>query len=282
MQSIAGRRLLPLLTALAAALALLVPSTAPARAAAPGGSWDKPGPYRVTSKTQGDTTLYYPADIAASADKHPVIVWGNGTFAWPQVYDGLLRHWASQGFVVAAANTAFSNTGLEMRAGIDLLAKENAKAGSPFQNRIDLANIGAAGHSQGGAGAINATLDPRIKTTVPIQPGPLALSSYLHGPTLYLAGQNDTIVPPALVQAFYDNSAQVPAVYAELAGATHFTTVGDAGGFRGITTAWFRFQLMGDEQARSLFFGKDCGICSGSTWLNVKRDAKALQIPGHA
>ncbi|MFC0036814.1 acetylxylan esterase [Actinomadura rayongensis] len=281
MQSIAGRRLLPLLTALAVALALLVPSTAPARAAA-GVSWDKPGPYRVTSKTQGDTTLYYPADIAASHARHPVIIWGNGTFAWPQIYDGLLRHWASQGFVVAAANTAWAGTGNEMLAGIDLLTKENATPGSPFRNRIDLAHIGATGHSQGGAGAINASLDKRITTTIPIQPGPLADAAKLHGPTLYLAGQSDVIVFPALVQSFYDKSAQVPAVYAELADATHFTTLGDGGGFRGVTTAWFRFQLMGDQRARSLFFGANCGICSGSTWLNVKRNAQVLQIPGHA
>ncbi|GAA2583954.1 hypothetical protein GCM10010411_15840 [Actinomadura fulvescens] len=244
------------------------------------GQWDKPGPFQVATKGEADTTLYYPRDIATSEYRHPVIIWGNGTFAFPLIYDGLLRHWASHGFVVAAANTPFSNTGLEMRAGIDLLAKANAQSGSPFHGRIDLGHIGAAGHSQGGAGAINAAMDPRVTTTVPIQPGPLALPSSVRSPALYLAGQKDMVVFPALVQLLYDRTTQVPAVYAELAGAGHLTAIGNAGGFRGLTTAWLRFHLLGDEQARGVFFGSACGICSGSTWPNVKRNAKALQIPG--
>jgi len=270
MRLILGKRLLSLVAAVVTALALLA---VPARAYA-GPGWDKPGPYQVSSRADSVTTFYYPSNIATDSAKHPVIIWGNGTFAFPVIYDGLLKHWASHGFIVAAANTAFSNTGLEMRTGIDTLTKWNGQDGSPFKGKVDLGNIGAAGHSQGGAGAINATLDPRVKTTIPIQPGPLALPSYLHGPTLYLAGQYDVIVFPALVQAFYNNSEHVPAIYAELAGATHFTTIGDGGGFRGITTAWFALQLQNDERARGLFYGPNCGICSGSTWLNVKRNAK--------
>ncbi|MBO2457580.1 alpha/beta hydrolase family protein [Actinomadura violacea] len=253
-------------------------STAPASTAPTTDQWDRPGPHQVSVKNEAVTTFYYPSDIAAGTASYPVIIWGNGTFATPPVYDGLLRHWASYGFIVAAADTAFANTGQEMRAGIDRLTVLNGKAGSPFHGRVDLAHIGAAGHSQGGAGAINASADERVTTTVPIQPGPLATTSGVHGPALYLAGQNDTIVDPAWVHDFYARTTQVPAFFAELAGATHFTTVGDGGEFRGITTAWFRYHLSGDRQARSVFYGPDCGICSGSTWLKVERNAKAQQV----
>lgn len=242
--------------------------------------WDRPGPHQVSVMHETVTTFYYPSDIAASPTRYPVIIWGNGTFATPSVYDALLRHWASHGFIVAAANTIAANSGTAMRAGIDRLTVLDGTAGSPFRGKVDLARVGATGHSQGGAGAINASADGRVTTTVPIQPGPLAATSAVHGPALYLAGQNDTIVRPAWVRAFYTATTQVPAIYAELAGATHFTTVGDGGGFRGITTAWFRYHLAGDQSARSMFYGPGCGICSDSAWSKVERNARALQIPG--
>jgi len=34
-----------------------------------------------------------------------VILWGNGTFTTPALYDGLLRHLASHGLIVAAAES---------------------------------------------------------------------------------------------------------------------------------------------------------------------------------
>lgn len=276
------RRFLLLAAVLASVLIVGPPVHAAAEApvtAPTAGEWGRPGPHQVSVRKEVVTTFYYPRDIAAGTDRYPVIIWGNGTFATPAVYDGLLRHWASHGFIVAAANTAFANSGVEMRAGIDRIAYLNGRAGSPFHGRVDLARIGAAGHSQGGAGAMNASADERVTTTVPIQPGPLAATSF-HGPVLYLAGQNDTIVRPAWVRNFYTATTLVPAFYAELAGATHFTAVGDGGEFRGITTAWFRHHLAGDRRARSVFYGPDCGICSDPVWLEVRRNAKALEVSG--
>ncbi|WP_019631480.1 alpha/beta hydrolase family protein [Actinomadura atramentaria] len=272
------RRLIPFAAALAAA-AVLVPSPARADSAATA-PWDGPGPHRVATKHDGSTSFYYPADLAKGTAKAPVIIWGNGTFGSPAAYDGLLRHWAQYGFIVAAADTAFSNTGLEMRSGLDRLAELDRTAGSPFQGRVDLAHVAAAGHSQGGAGAINATLDKRVTTTVPVQPGPLASASFLHGPTLYLAGEKDSIVPPWLVRNFYSGSEAVPAVYAEVAGAGHLSSIGDGGNFRAVTTAWFRFQLAGDERARTVFFGRKCGICADPAFSDVERNARALAVPG--
>jgi len=140
---------------------------------------------------------------------------------------------------------------------------------------VDLASIGASGHSQGGSGAVNAGADRRVKTIAPIQPGPLNSPSALRGPALFLAGERDLIVPPVLVRSIYDRADQVPAVYAELKGARHVTAVGDAGGFRGVTTAWFRHQLMGDAAAGALFFGPDCGLCNDPAWSDVRRNSRA-------
>lgn len=240
--------------------------------------WDQPGPFAVVSEALDSAhTVFRPADLGTGT--HPVIVWGNGTGATPAVYAPLLRHLASYGFVVAAANTAWSGSGAEMLDGARTLVAENARPGSPYHGRIDTAHIGATGHSQGGGGAIAAGADPLVTTTVPIEPGPQGSVAALHGPVFFLGGRLDTIVPPALlVIPRYQAASQVPAVYGELGGATHFTPVGDGGGFRGAITAWFRFWLSGDERARGVFFGPGCTLCADPAWSKVLRNAKALDV----
>ncbi|MFE3148762.1 alpha/beta hydrolase family protein [Streptomyces sp. NPDC059218] len=272
--------LLLLVTASAGAGAAAASTGSPAGSSAEAAAADygAPGPYATAVEVGAVTTLYYPRDIATSDRRHPVIVWGNGTFAFPVVYRELLLHWASHGFIVAAANTPQSNLGISMRAGIDLLTRRNADQSSPFHDRVDLEHIGASGHSQGGAAAIVVGADPRIDTILPIQPGPLADIDNVHVPALLLAGQKDSIVFPFLVKAFYNDADHIPAIYGELRGADHLTVVGDPGPFAAPTTAWFKAHLMGDQTARAQFFGADCGICTDSgTWSDVRRNGLASQ-----
>ncbi|WP_329204502.1 acetylxylan esterase [Streptomyces sp. NBC_00683] len=265
----------------AGAASASTPVGAPTAAAT--GDFGAPGPYATTVEVGAITTLYYPRDIASSDRRHPVIVWGNGTNGIPLVYRDLLLHWASQGFIVAAANTPQSNLGISMRAGIDMLTRRNADPASIFLNHVDLEHIGASGHSQGGAAAIVVGADPRIDTILPIQPGPLADIDAVHVPALLLAGEKDSIVFPFLVKAFYDAADHIPALYGELRGADHFTVVGDPGPFAAPTTAWFRAHLMGDGTARAQFFGPGCGICTDTTtWSDVRRNSLALSVPATA
>jgi pimeloyl-ACP methyl ester carboxylesterase len=267
------KRFRGLLISLLTAITLLVP--AGVTYASPVGidaRWSEPGPSAVKVEVLAGYTLYYPAALSG---RRPVVVWGNGTFAVPVIYSGLLRHLASYGFIVAAANTPFSGTGLEMRAGIDLLARFDGDPASEFYRHVDLEHIGAAGHSQGGMGAVNAGVDSRIDTTVPIEPGPLAAPGQLRGPVLFLSGSSDVIVPAPLVVAMWQQATQVPAAYGSLRGATHFEPTGDGGGFRGVITAWFAYQLTGDSSAASVFTGPACGLCTDTAWSDVRRNARA-------
>ncbi|MFI6297089.1 acetylxylan esterase [Nonomuraea sp. NPDC050790] len=260
-----------LLVALLVLSATVTAAPAPAHAEA---GWAGPGPYATAVEIGAVNTLYYPRDIARSTLRHPVIVWGNGTGAAPVVYRELLLRWASHGFIVSAANTPMSNLGISMRAGIDALTARHADPSSVFHGRVALDRIGAAGHSQGGAAAIVVGADPRVDTIVPIQPGPLADIDAVHGPAFLMAGQYDAIVWPALVRAFYHDADHIPAVYGELRGAGHITVAGDPGPFAAPTTAWFRWQLMDDAEARTVFTGQDCGICADRrTWSDVRRNA---------
>ncbi len=65
------------------------------------------GPFATQSGGEGPScTVYRPAFLGLGGVHHPIILWGNGTTASPPIYAGVLNHWASHGFVVAAANTS--------------------------------------------------------------------------------------------------------------------------------------------------------------------------------
>ena len=133
-----------------------------------------------------------------------MILWGNGTFVNPSHYDAYLRHFASMGFIVAAANTTNAGSGHEMLAGLDNLTRFNSDPASPFYNKVDLTRVGATGHSQGGGGSIQAGADPRVDTVVLQEPGG-GTDANLHGTAFYMSGAADTTVPPAYVKSKYDS-----------------------------------------------------------------------------
>ncbi|MFI1918051.1 hypothetical protein [Nocardia sp. NPDC020380] len=122
--------------------------------------------------TGGDKyDLWYPANLGKDGVRHPIIAWGDGTWAHPGQYDYLLSHLASWGFVVIAADNTNVGSGRELLDGVDYLTRQNADPGSPFHDALDTDSIGAMGHSQGASGALNALARSggRIKTAVTIE-----------------------------------------------------------------------------------------------------------------
>lgn len=270
----AARRLLRPLVCLAFVLGVLAACTPfPSVGTDFGGT----GPFTVSVREDTEHWYYFPTDLGAGGRRHPVVLWGNGTFLNPIHYDGLLRHLASHGFVIAAAFTSNAGSGQEMLAGLDQLEAWNADPASPFHNKIDLTRVGAAGHSQGGIGTLRAAADPRVDVAVPIE-GAAASIPAPPGPTLFMAGETDTWVPPAGIRAAYD-ATTTPAAYAELAGADHFPPIGNGNGFRGPVTAFLRWQLMGDEIARDQFVGA-CAYCSSPLWSDYETNAALEALAG--
>ncbi len=226
--------------------------------------YDSSGTFSTTSQSGGTScTVYRPTNLSGD---HPVILWGNGTGASPRTYGSLLQHWASWGFVVVAANTTNAGTGTAMLSCLDWLER------SSLASQVNLKKVGTSGHSQGGGGAIMAGTDPRITTTAPIEGYTLGLghnrSSHTRqsGPMLLLSGSADTLVNPTTNHASLFRNANVPVFWAILRGASHFEPTGNGGGFRGITTAWFLYQLKGDTSAAAEFTGSSCGFCRNSSW----------------
>jgi hypothetical protein len=228
-----------------------------------------PGPYEaVTVNTTGPGnafTLFRPAQLGQGGVRHPIITWGNGTFVTPEAYAAFLTHLATHGFVVIASNNTNTGSGVQMLQGVDWLLQQNAAASGDFAGKLDPNRIGATGHSQGGGGTINAGADPRIKTVVPIQP--LPQTQRLNGPMLLLCGKEDTTIDPiTLCQNGVYIPATVPTFFGIVSPVNHFTPLATAGVLREPITAWFRLHLMGDESARSSFYGPSCKYCTDANW----------------
>lgn len=218
----------------------------------------------------GGFTIFRPATLGQNGLRHPILVWGNGTFLTPAAYAAFLTHLASHGFVVIAANTINAGTGTEMRQGLDWLVDQHGAGSGVFSGKLDIVNIGAFGHSQGGGGAINTGADARVKTVIPIQP--LPQTQRLHGTMLLLCGRNDTTIHPDTVcRDLVYTPATVPTFFGVLNGVDHFAPFGDGGPMRAPVTAWFRGELMGDQTARTRFHGSACTYCVDPTWQVARK-----------
>ena len=223
----------------------------------------EPGSYATISGSEGmGCTVYRPRDVPQGA---PLILWGNGTGGSPSTYSAGLEHWASWGFVVAAADTPNAGTGEDMLDCIDAVRRAS------YGNNVDFENIGAAGHSQGGGGTLMAARDRRITATVPMQPYILGLGHDADSqdeqtaPMLLLSGGADALAGPDRNQRPVFSRVDVPVFWGTLNGAGHFEPVDDFGEFSGLSTAWWLYQLKGDSEAADLFTGP-CDACDLSGW----------------
>lgn len=235
--------------------------------------FSRSGPFTTTSESAGrDCTVYRPRTLGENGRLHPIIVWGNGTGASPSGYGALLTHWASHGFVVVAANISNAGTGQEMLGCVDYMVNQHNRSTGTFAGKLNINRIGAAGHSQGGGGTIMAGQDRRISVTAPFQPYTLGLGHssssqrQQNGPMFLQTGGRDSIASPTLNAAPVYRNANVPVFWGELNSAGHFEPANNGGGYRGPATAWFRYHLMNDSNAQSLFYGTRCGLCSDRAW----------------
>jgi dienelactone hydrolase len=125
------------------------------------------GPWVSVSKTVSPAVcdrennlcdIWYPTSLGAnpikglsSGFKHPVVVWANGTGQVPAKYEYYLRHLASWGFIVIASRDTGTGTGgTTVDAANYIIARGNS-TGDIFSGKVDAANVGASGHSQGGS-----------------------------------------------------------------------------------------------------------------------------------
>ncbi|MHA6491995.1 poly(ethylene terephthalate) hydrolase family protein [Pseudomonas borbori] len=241
-------------------------------------NFDRNGPYATTDRSEGpNCRVYRPSTLGLNGVRHPIILWGNGTGTGPSTYAGLLSHWASHGFVVAAAETSNAGSGRDMIACLDYLVTENQSTYGTYAAKLNTGRVGTSGHSQGGGGSIMAGRDQRVRVTAPIQPYTIGLGHEVssqrqqQGPMFLMSGGGDTIAIPYLnAQPVYQR-ANVPVFWGERRLVSHFEPVGSGGEYRSPTTAWFRYHLMDDQSARGTFYGSRCSLCTSFQWTTQRK-----------
>lgn len=157
--------------------------------------------------------IWYPADIG-KGEQRAALLWANGTFdgaVGPEIYDYLLSHLASWGFVVIATRDGKTGYGDTVLDTLAFLRKEAEDRNSPLYRRIDFDRVGVAGHSQGATGAINAMLKSKgkVRTSVAFQlprqlwcsPADLCvltpdLQAATSGSIFYVGGTFDFLISP--------------------------------------------------------------------------------------
>lgn len=225
--------------------------------------------------------VYYPS---SASEPCPLITWGNGTGAGPDNYDDIMKHLAGWGFIVIDNYEKNTGTGKEILDAVSYMLAENTRSGSVFFNRVDANNIGAAGHSQGATGIINAhTRYPggaAIRALVPIALPAQKWTENIHGyepaqiqAALFLmSGKGDGLISSAKSNAetFAETDAALPAAMALAAGNGHNSITRDGGRHRGYLTAWFRYRLYSDTIAAAAFAGNDPELLRSEGWKDVR------------
>ncbi|MGW5517518.1 hypothetical protein [Nocardia africana] len=248
------------------------------------------GPWTVT-KAVSDTDcdrkqqvcdIWYPTDLgsnpltgARSGFKHPVIVWADGSGQTPAVYAYYLQHLASWGFIVVAARDDATGDGGTTVDAANYILDQTTVPSSVFYDNVDSTNIGAAGHSQGGASitSLHAHGNPIFKTYIGFHTAPAFFAgaccnvtpdtytgSTVHASIFQWSSKPDSgtpdwynAVPDTAQKAFalltYTNHGDI----AGSPGCTDSGCAQGAYGYLGYSTAWLMWQLQGAADGGAVF-----------------------------
>ncbi|MBB3050172.1 dienelactone hydrolase [Prauserella isguenensis] len=207
---------------------------------------------RVSSLVRGfgGGTIYYPtatdegpfAGIAIS----PGYTASQSSIAW------LGPRLASQGFVVFTidTNSRYDQPGSradQLNAALGYLTDD-----SDVTDRVDPERLGVAGHSMGGGGSLEATVEnPDIDAAVPFAPWHTRKDfSALSTPTFIIGGESDSVAPVRRhSEPFYESIPDsTDKAYMELERANHFFPNSPDTTTAKYTLSWFKLFLDDDER----------------------------------
>lgn len=222
--------------------------------------------------------IWYPEELEASSEKYPVVLFVNGTGVAASRYKPVFEHLASWGFIAIGNEDPSTWEGKKADATLSWLLAANEDETSIFYHRVDTNIIGITGHSQGGVGvfhAINETEHKELyKCAVSLSPTQEDMAEALKMPydssktaipVMILAGApNDVISLEGLNDMVKKISAGVVAARRSNTDHGQMLYSGD-----GYVTAWFMWQLQGDETAAAAFLGENAEILHNANWQDV-------------
>ncbi|WP_114751354.1 poly(ethylene terephthalate) hydrolase family protein [Pleomorphovibrio marinus] len=243
-------------------------------------------------------TLFLPQDLSSFGESKPlpVIAWGNGAcYNSPWEHVNFLNEVASHGFLVVAIGLMPKEQGEPIKErsqsqqlldAIDWAIAQNGDKNSPYYQKIDTDNIAVSGMSCGGLQALEVAHDPRISTIVVCNSGlfedptgrmpgmpqvPKSQLNNIETPTLYLLGGESDIAYNNGMDDF-KRIDHVPVFVGNLDvghGGTYAQPYG--GDYAKVATAWYQWQLKGDQEAAKLFSGSSPGLAEWPGWKVEKK-----------
>lgn len=230
-------------------------------------------------------TIYYPSELESNDKEYPMVLLVNGTGGKATKYEPMLKQLASWGFIVVGTQDKGTGSGESSITTLNYMLSENEIVNSIFYRKIDKDNIGISGFSQGGAGTIRAITmfdeSHYFKTAVPLSPVSEKTaeqmthypydSSKINCPILMLSGTSgefeiETVIPLSEMNKMYEKISSLK-VMGRRVGMTHDDMLYQAQGY---VTAWFMWQLQGDEEAKNAFHGENAEILNNELYQDVK------------
>ncbi len=256
--------------------------------------------FEAKTDTYGKYEIWYPTEMKNSDTKYPLVIMANGTGVRASKYQEVFKHLASWGFIVVGNEDDSSLSGASSAETLDFMLVQNDNTSSEFYSKIDVDNIGIAGHSQGGLGAVNAVANQEngnrykaiwiASATSPYwgQDGVFGTAwrvdmSKIGIPCFMVAGTGPTDAGTAtditqkegqgicplwgLTESYNAIPDGTPKVMARLIGKDHGDMLRYADGYM---TAWLMYYLKGDEYAGGAFFGDNAEISTNANWQDTQ------------
>ncbi len=258
--------------------------------------------YPLTDENLKRFTVFYPQNmLQKNTKKYPLIIFANGTLIPVSGYPGVLKHLATWGFIAVGSEELWSGRGSGTIAALKFMQALNNDKNSPFYQKIDMENIGLAGHSQGGVAVFNAATRYRsskafkalftmsccsrmIAARWPISspydpslvraPVMMTASSSPHGWDEAHIGILSTGLSPLTsmqenrrLLRLHNNTVVIARLSAER--SKHAHTMGESLAY---LTAWFSYYLQGNRAAGGFFLGKAPELMRNPRWQDVTID----------
>ena len=230
-------------------------------------------------------TVYYPEELETADKKYPLLVVVNGTGFKATKYEPELELYASWGFIAVGNQDKGTGSGETTVMTLKYMFAQNEDPSSIFYQKIDVDNIGITGFSQGGAAVFNVLTKfdeaKFFKAAAPLSPvqeaGSHTMTDYGYDitgvkcPVLLLAGtegdfETKTVIPFEEMSNMYER-LDVSKVMARRTGMDHDHMMYSAGGY---VIAWFRWQLMDDQEAATVFTGDAPEILSNPLYQDQR------------
>jgi hypothetical protein len=259
------------------------------------------GPYTalmVTDSALATHTIFRPKDLSVFSEKNklPIIAWGNGACAnSPWEHINFLSEIASHGFLVIAIGPMpqegergrGKTESSQLIDAINWAITQNSARTSQYYGKIDTTKISVSGMSCGGLQTLEVAPNPWVTTAVICNSGilPDSVSGFpgmpnlkkeylvqLHSPVIYiLGGESDIAYNNGMDDFRRINHVPVFAANLDVGhGGTYRQPHG--GEFATVATAWYKWQLKGDEEAAKMFLGQPCGVAQMPGWKVDKKN----------